>query len=385
MKLSKSFRVLFVVLATSGAAAAGADPTPPQIAIGRVRLECLLHDREQARAAILDEQRRAQALLAHTEAFRGRLDPTTNAAAIGVAEQAILRERNALVRIAQRLAMLDQAIATAHRAIANLVPAPAPPSLFEQAKRAGNISLANAMHCGEAPGETSPVGDLSLVARLFAADFCGLRNDAAFESRGLSRNPVLIDRLDRIIARLNAVSPNTAIRLLAGCQSEGGGAFATSTTSYISECLLGPSHSDDEIAFLLAHERAHVTMQHLSLTYIAQALERRGVAGLTANPDVITAALAANMGAFGRAQENEADLTGAITALSAGFSPRGIREFLTNLGADPTTRRGAELILERMSADHSSANERRLALQTVFGADFLDADPASGKCPPASR
>lgn len=389
MRASKSFAVLLALSASLYVGVASADPIPSRIAIGRVRLECLLHDRQNARTAILDEQQRTQAHLAKIEVFRGKLVPSTNAAAIGVADQAIARDRSALTRIARRLAMADQAITATQGAIANLVPPPPPPSLVDQAIRAGNVSLANAMHCGEVPDETSPVSDLSLAARLFAGDFCGSRTDAHYETKfGLSNDhPALTARLERILARLNAVSPSTPVRLLRGCHTEvGGGAFSTSTTSYIGECFLSADHSDDEIAFIVAHERAHVTMQHVSLTYIAKALERRRLTPFTANADVISAAMAANLGDYGRVQENEADVAGAVAAMSAGFSPRGIHEFLSSAKRDePEVQSGAKGILQQMSADHPSSDERGLALRAVFGDDFMEADPASGRCLPAAR
>jgi predicted Zn-dependent protease len=181
------------------------------------------------------------------------------------------------------------------------------------------------------------------------------------------------------------VSPNTSVRLLAGCPAIGGGAFATSTTSYIGECLLGADHSDAEVAFIVGHERGHVSMQHLSLTYIAQAWARLGLASQTTDSRVIDAALAANLGEFGREQEYEADLTGAVAALSAGFSPSGVDQALTSFGREPPGTGTAASRLQRMSADHPSAAERRQALEAVLGDDFWDADPASGRCPRAAR
>jgi hypothetical protein len=386
MRPPRSFAVLCALCLAVGLSAIGrADPTPSQIAIARVRLECLLHDRQQARDAILAEQRRTQAHLAQIQSFRGRLDPSINAASISVADQAIARDQNALAQIAQRLALLDQAIAQTRRVIANLIPPPRQPSLFEQARRAGNVSLANAMNCGGSPDSLRAMADLSLPARLFAADFCGLRSDAAFESNiGLSRGPertALIARLNRIVARLNTVSPNTSVRLLDGCPAEGGGAFSTSTTSYIGECFLGAGHSDDEVAFTVAHERAHVSMQHASLRYIQEALERRGLSSQTTDPDVIRVALMANLGEFSREHEYEADLTGALAAMSAGFSPRGIHETMNHLSRPPPGPGSARRALQQMAATHPSPADREHALEAVFGAQIWNADPASGRCP----
>jgi len=247
VRAHKNIAVLLVLSATICAGVAWADPTPSQIAIGRVRLECLLHSRQSARSSILAEQQHTEAHLAQIEAFRAKLAASTQAPAIGVADQAITRDRNALAHFARLLALADKDITTTRRAIANLIPPPPPPSLVEQAIRAGNVSLANAMHCGVAPAE-SPVGDVSLAARLFTADFCGLRTNAAYEQMfGLSNRPALTARLERIIAKLDAASPSTPVRLLHGCHTDvGGGAFSTSTTSYIGECFLSADHSDDE-------------------------------------------------------------------------------------------------------------------------------------------
>ncbi len=67
---------------SAGPAAAQADrgtPGPTRVATTRVRLDCILRDRQRRQAEALAERQRVQDHLRQVETFRGSLDPTRNA------------------------------------------------------------------------------------------------------------------------------------------------------------------------------------------------------------------------------------------------------------------------------------------------------------------
>lgn len=404
-------QAVFLLATALGGLAAARAPAQPgaavpavHVASTRVRLDCLLREHELRRADILAEQARVRHHLATVETFRAGLDPVQNAASIVRADQAISRDRNALAAIAERLALTDAAIAQTRRAIAGLRVPPETKSLAQRLREAASPRLAAAMHCG-LPASASSVGDTPLVVRLLAADLCGERTDAFFTGRaGVSADPVARARLDRILARLDAAGGAVPVVLLPRCPREGGGAFSTSTTAFIGECIVGPDRTDDEIAFVVAHERAHVRLQHLSVTYVATAWDRyingpkpEGVNVDTADRFIVATSLAARLGDFDRDQEYEADLVGAADMMSAGYSVDGIAQFLRGSEAHAAAEERARLAslsaaerardradtarraAVRMSDDHPGPAERKKALEAAFG-EGIWASGGSGSC-----
>lgn len=388
---------LALFLACTGAAAIAQGPTggdPQRAALSRSKLECLLKEQQRKRSEILAEQRKVEAHLAKIEVFRRNLDPLRNPVSRARAEEAIRRDRSALEAIAAQLTQTDVAISQTERAIRNLSVPQAVKAFSDRLREVATPRLAAALGCD--PDAPSSVADDPLAQRLIAADLCGERLDAEFVGLdGVSTDTAAKARVERIVDRLDSAGAKVPVVVLEGCPPEGGGAFATGSTAFIGECLLGSSFSDDEVAFIIAHERAHVRLQHVSVTYVVKAWDRfingaipAGLGAKTSDENFVSDVLAARLGYFDRDQEHEADLVGATEALLAGFSSRGITQFLArdeHMAASAEAARLARLspearardasdtnraAAERMRSSHPNAKDRQKALEAAFGGDL---------------
>jgi predicted Zn-dependent protease len=130
---------------------------------------------------------------------------------------------------------------------------------------------------------------------------------------------------------------------------------------YVTRGLLALANDTSEVAAVLSHEIAHVTLRHASQRSELQArsalIER--VAENVLN-DAEEAAMAQNqsrstLASFSRAQEIEADQTGVKVLARAGFDPFGAPRFLTSLGRSGTSSDGQTG--DRL-ASHPSTNDR---------------------------
>ena len=115
---------------------------------------------------------------------------------------------------------------------------------------------------------------------------------------------------------------------------------------YVTRGLLALANDTSEVAAVLSHEIAHVTLRHASQRSELQArsdlIER--VAENVLN-DAEEAAVAqsqarSTLASFSRAQELEADQTGVKVLARAGFDPYGAPRFLTALGRSGTSSDG---------------------------------------------
>lgn len=138
---------------------------------------------------------------------------------------------------------------------------------------------------------------------------------------------------------------------------------------YLTRGLLALASDTAEIAAVLSHEIAHVTLRHASQRNELQArstLIKRVTENVLNNAE--EAALVQNqsrstLASFSRAQELEADQVGVKVLARAGFDPYGAPRFLTALGRSATggSDAGAD-----MMASHPSTRERiALALQAA--------------------
>ncbi len=130
---------------------------------------------------------------------------------------------------------------------------------------------------------------------------------------------------------------------------------------YVTRGSLALANDTSEVAAVLSHEIAHVTLRHASQRSELQArsalIER--VAENVLN-DAEEAAMAQNqarstLASFSRAQELEADQTGVKVLARAGFDPFGAPRFLTSLGRSGTSSDGQTG--DRL-ASHPSTNDR---------------------------
>jgi predicted Zn-dependent protease len=130
---------------------------------------------------------------------------------------------------------------------------------------------------------------------------------------------------------------------------------------YVTRGLLALANDTSEVAAVLSHEIAHVTLRHASQRSELQArsalIER--VAENVLN-DAEEAAMAqsqarSTLASFSRAQELEADQTGIKVLARAGFDPFGASRFLTALGRSGTSSDSSS---PDRTASHPRTNER---------------------------
>lgn len=157
---------------------------------------------------------------------------------------------------------------------------------------------------------------------------------------------------------------------------------------YVTRGLLALANTSSEVAAVLAHEIAHVTLRHASARSEAAArsdLVSRVVADVLKDP--ATGAMIQNqsrfsIARFSRHQELEADQVGVRTLARAGLDPYGSTRFLTALGraGDLALPAGTSKSSPDMLSSHPGTPERiAAALQAArrFGAPGLaDADRA---------
>ncbi|MDF2689270.1 MAG: peptidase [Microvirga sp.] len=130
---------------------------------------------------------------------------------------------------------------------------------------------------------------------------------------------------------------------------------------YVTRGLLALANDTSEVAAVLSHEIAHVTLRHASQRSELQArsalIERVAENVLKDAEDAATAQNQSRttLANFSRAQELEADQTGVKVLARAGFDPFGAPRFLTALGRSGTSADGQTG--DRL-ASHPSTNDR---------------------------
>jgi predicted Zn-dependent protease len=138
---------------------------------------------------------------------------------------------------------------------------------------------------------------------------------------------------------------------------------------YVTRGLLALANDTSEVAAVLSHEIAHVTLRHASQRSELQArsaLIKRvaeNVLNDAAEAEVVQSQARSSLANFSRSQEIEADQEGVKVLARAGFDPFGAPRFLTALGRSGT---GADASGTGGLASHPSTNERiALALKAA--------------------
>jgi predicted Zn-dependent protease len=132
---------------------------------------------------------------------------------------------------------------------------------------------------------------------------------------------------------------------------------------YVTRGLLTLANDSSEVAAVLSHEIAHVTLRHASQRNELQArsaLIKRVTENVLNDAEqaaVVQDQARSSLASFSRSQELEADQTGVKVLARAGFDPFGAPRFLTALDKSSSSARndgaGAE-----MTASHPSTGER---------------------------
>ncbi|WP_445501050.1 M48 family metalloprotease [Microvirga sp. G4-2] len=128
---------------------------------------------------------------------------------------------------------------------------------------------------------------------------------------------------------------------------------------YVTRGLLALANDTSEVAAVLSHEIAHVTLRHASQRNELQArsalIERvaENVLNNSQEAAVVQDQARSSLASFSRSQELEADRTGVAVLARAGFDPYGAPRFLTALGRSANSTSNPDRV-----ASHPSTNER---------------------------
>jgi Zn-dependent protease with chaperone function len=205
----------------------------------------------------------------------------------------------------------------------------------------------------------------ALAAREYAA-----RLSALARSGQLDRDPAAKARLGRILARLYASAvyerPSAArlaweIHTCTACD-ESASAMAGGKLLVSADFIAGNRLTDDELAYLLAHEMAHVLAEHTrEFSTIARFFLGNG---LNRGYDDIHQELAENVPVLLRMepdsvqQELEADYIGLVLGARAGFAPEAMLSLLEKL------RTGEPQLFGTHPTDAQRAQHARAMLET---------------------
>lgn len=163
---------------------------------------------------------------------------------------------------------------------------------------------------------------------------------------GVYRKPALERHLNIIADRLAAASERPDLRYrVTLLNSPMINAFALPNGNlYVTRGLLAVANDTSEVAAVLAHEMAHVTLRHaiqradeerkaVLLSRVAQDVLQDNQAG-----QVALAKGKLSLASFSRAQELEADRVGVQNVARAGYDPYGASRFLMSMGRQADLR-----------------------------------------------
>ncbi len=213
------------------------------------------------------------------------------------------------------------------------------------------LALLAAGCAGDGPTNLGPVAAPAEAPRVTGIERAADREHArlvqAFggEVRAPAMQALLAETVTRLVPATERPDESYRITIL---DSPLVNAFALpSGRLYVTRGLLALANDTAEIAGVLAHEIAHVTLRHAAARTEREqrsALIGRVMAELARNPSASAAVLSEaryDIARFSRAQEIEADQIGVRTLAAAGFDPYGSVRFLESLGRASDLRPGA--------------------------------------------
>jgi predicted Zn-dependent protease len=143
---------------------------------------------------------------------------------------------------------------------------------------------------------------------------------------------------------------------------------------YVTRGLLALANDSSEIAAVLSHEIAHVTLRHATQRNEMQARSTlitrvtENVLKDRADADVVRDRSLNTLASFSRSQELEADQEGVKVLARAGFDPFGASRFLATLGRSAGGADAGRNGPADMTSTHPSTSERvSLAIQAARG------------------
>lgn len=203
-----------------------------------------------------------------------------------------------------------------------------------------------------------------VTGRERAADADHLKLVASFggEAKAPAVTRLLTEVTDRLVRTSDRPDQTYAVTLL---DSPVVNAFALPNGRlYVTRGLVALANDTSEVAAVLAHEIAHVTLNHAtarSELELRSALVSKVVADVLNDPD--TGAQLKNqsrfaLARFSREQELEADATGVKTLAAAGYDPFAAARFLTALNRTVQLKQGGGSGAPDMLATHPGTAER---------------------------
>lgn len=363
------------VLSASGSWAA--DPsTPASYMTPRAKLDRLLACQQAEKDTALKEKAKVEAHLREVEAFRSKLtDPSKHRLAIDKAEQAMAKDREALVKIDELIQLADRKIGMTVRALNYLAP----------------------QHGGVTKASPSTDDTRRELNRQTDGENLSRDLDGYFGRRyGFVTDPVLAQRLTGLVNRLQILStrPDVPIQVRVLAIESGLVASATATTIYFDKAYLDKKPSESELLFVASHELAHVQLGHFSETILGGERDTQrlrndlGQEGADAlGWRAKEALLKMRTGPWEQRQEEAADLLGAQQALEAGASPKGIQEAMLRMDKEEKTwtkKVAPDIQRYRDSLrDHAKPLDRLKTLETALGEKFWERDSLrmSASCP----
>jgi predicted Zn-dependent protease len=136
---------------------------------------------------------------------------------------------------------------------------------------------------------------------------------------------------------------------------------------YVHTGLLQRARSSSEVAAVMSHELAHVTLRHVSAAVARQQQSALLGAGIAAVTDSAAAGQIAGLGAgvynlrYNREAEREADQVGVVVMQKAGFDPQGMVSIFQLLGSSGGGGKGGFL------SSHPGTAERIAEIQGYIG------------------
>lgn len=133
---------------------------------------------------------------------------------------------------------------------------------------------------------------------------------------------------------------------------------------YVTRGILALANDASELAAVLAHEIAHVTLRHArarsSRTRTSEIVDQviTGVLGGNASTDQTAARAKMSLAAFSQGQELAADKEGVITAGKAGFDPHAAARFLASMGRFAEAASGNKEARDDFLSSHPSTPDR---------------------------
>lgn len=333
----------------------------------RMKLERLLACQQKEKDGVIKKKDEIEKHLLKVKDFRSTLtNDLKHELAINKAEQAIVKDREALEKIEEQIKIADLRIEMTLRALRYLAP------------EAGGVE------------KSSSFSDMQRRYKDWRADG---ENESRYLDGligmryGFVVDPALVQRLSSLVNRLQVFSsrPDVSIQVrILATESGIGPAAATATTIYFDKAYLEKNPSESELLFITGHELAHVQLGHFSETIIGRE-EDSYLLGKNLGPEGIAtiketrterALLKMRTGPWEQRQEEAADLLGALQALDAGASPQGIHDAMIRMDAEEKTvgRKVAPDVQRYRESlrDHPIPLDRLKALETEFGEKFWE-------------